>query len=103
MIGVGPRSPAGPEVSSPPLSHVPGILARGPWLPGRVTAAWSEHGYEPPAEMDAAADAGLAALAARGSPSHDGVAARLARFEQRDGELCLALQPMRWALRMVDG
>jgi ADP-ribose pyrophosphatase YjhB (NUDIX family) len=77
------------------------LLARGPWAPPRVTAAWREDEFEP-AEADvAAADAALAALRERGSPSHDGLAARMAAFEQHADGLHLELQPARWALRLV--
>ncbi len=48
-----------------------------------------------------AADVALDALRARGSPSHDGFAARLASFEAAAGRLKLELQPARWALRLV--
>jgi 8-oxo-dGTP diphosphatase len=77
------------------------LLARGPWSPQRVTAAWSDDEFEPEPAQTAAADAALAALRERGSPSHDGLAGRLAGFEQRDGGLQLQLQPARWALRLT--
>jgi 8-oxo-dGTP diphosphatase len=77
------------------------LLARGPWSPARVTAAWTEEPFEPPAADTAAADAALAALRERGSPSHDGLAARLAGFEHRADGLRLDLQPARWSLRLV--
>jgi 8-oxo-dGTP diphosphatase len=77
------------------------LLARGPWSPERVTAAWQERAFEPDPADTAAADAALAALRERGSPSHDGLAGRLAGFEQRDGGLHLELQPARWALRLT--
>jgi len=77
------------------------LLARGPWAPHRVTAAWHEHAFEPDAADTAAADAALAALRERGSPSHDGLAGRLAGFERRDDGLHLELQPARWALRLI--
>jgi 8-oxo-dGTP pyrophosphatase MutT (NUDIX family) len=85
------------------LPYPPGILARGPWPPGRVRGRWSDRDYEPPREKVEAADAAIAALHDRGSPAHDGVAARLAGFTVDDGELRLDLQRMRWALRLVDG
>ena len=50
-----------------------------------------------------AADAAIAALRDRGSPSHDGLSARLVAHEQHDGRLTLHLQPLRWALRLVEG
>nr|WP_183343062.1 NUDIX hydrolase [Conexibacter arvalis] len=77
------------------------MLARGPWTPDQVTCVWREDAFVPDAADDAAADAALAKLRERGSPSHDGLAARLASFEQRDGGLQLVLQPARWSLRLV--
>jgi 8-oxo-dGTP diphosphatase len=85
------------------LPYPPGILARGPWPPGRVSGRWRDQDYEPPPEKTAAADRAIEALIDRGSPAHDGVAARLASYEVVDGELRLELQRMRWALRLVDG
>jgi 8-oxo-dGTP diphosphatase len=61
---------------------------------------WLEQPFEPEPSAIAAADEALAALRDRGSPSHDGLAARLARFEEVDGRLALELQPARWALRL---
>lgn len=86
------------------MTSAPGILARGPWSPDQVSASWSEVHYEPPAAASEAADAAVAALAERGSPSHDGLAARLVGFRvEGDGALAMDLQPVRWALRLVDG
>ena len=48
----------------------------------------------------AAADEALDALRERGSPSHDGLAGRLAGYEAINGGLRLELQPVRWALRL---
>src|SRR5205823_8870059 len=48
-----------------------------------------------------AADLALDALRERGSPSHDGLAGRLADYEITDGGLRLELQPARWALRLI--
>jgi ADP-ribose pyrophosphatase YjhB (NUDIX family) len=79
----------------------PGILARGPWQADQVAARWREDRFEPQAELDARADAAIAALQDRGSPSHDGLAARLAAFESGSGGLTVELQPMRWALRLT--
>ena len=81
----------------------PVLLARGPWEPGEITASWREDVYRPADEHVAAADEALKALAERGSPSHDGVAARLVDFREGDGRLHVELQPLRWALRLVDG
>jgi 8-oxo-dGTP diphosphatase len=43
----------------------------------------------------------LQRLRERGSPSHDGLAARLVRFERSNAGLRLELQPIRWALRLL--
>jgi 8-oxo-dGTP pyrophosphatase MutT (NUDIX family) len=90
-------------VSSQPkaASAPPQVLARGPWELERVTARWREDAFEPPAEHSRAADAAIAELQQRGSPSHDGVAARLAGFSVDDGGIAIELQPLRWALRLV--
>ena len=67
-----------------------------------MSSRWSETRYEPPPEKTAEADRAIADLAGRGSPSHDGLAARLERFAVSDsGELELDLQEMRWALRLL--
>jgi 8-oxo-dGTP diphosphatase len=79
------------------------LLARGPWSPDRVQARWREDSFEPSAELTARADAEVAALRERGSPSHDGLAGRLADFDAVDGGLRMELQPARWALRLVEG
>jgi 8-oxo-dGTP diphosphatase len=68
-----------------------------------VLGRWNARDYEAPPEKLAAADAAIDALIDRGSPAHDGVAARLEAYEARDGKLVLDLQRMRWALRLVDG
>ena len=85
------------------MPYPPGILARGPWPLDRVTSRWSETRYEPSPEKTAEADRAIADLRARSSPSHDGVAARLASFKADDGGLTLELQEMRWALRLLRG
>ncbi len=79
----------------------PGILARGPWAADQVATRWREDRYEPGAELAAEADAAIAALHDRGSPSHDGWAARLAGYEAGDDRLTIELQPLRWALRLA--
>jgi 8-oxo-dGTP diphosphatase len=81
----------------------PALLARGPWLPDEVEVHWSDDHYDPPPARVEAADAAIAALRDRGSPSHDGLSARLVAHEERDGRLTLHLQPLRWALRLVEG
>ncbi len=83
------------------MSYPPGILARGPWKTDQVASRWREEEYEPPAARAEAADEAIAALEDRGSPAHDGLAARLAGFAAGDGRLELELQPMRWSLRLV--
>jgi 8-oxo-dGTP diphosphatase len=82
------------------LSLPPGILARGPWQTRQVDVRWREDAYEPPPERSAEADAAIAALEGRGSPAHDGLAARLADFDDSGDGLKLELQPMRWSLRL---
>ena len=66
-----------------------------------MASRWREEEYEPPAARIEAADEAIAALEERGSPAHDGLAARLAGYEAGDGRLELELQPMRWSLRLV--
>jgi len=83
------------------VSYPPGILARGPWKTEQVASRWHEEEWEPPTARAAAADEAIAALEERGSPAHDGLAARLAGFAVADGWLQLELQPMRWSLRLV--
>jgi 8-oxo-dGTP diphosphatase len=78
-----------------------GVLARGPWNPDQVEAAWRTDPFDPPGEVTDAADAALAELRRRGSPSYDGLAARLVDFETAPDRLALELQPVRWALRLV--
>ena len=78
-------------------------MARGPWEMDEVVAHWRDEPFEPEPERTAAADAAIAALKQRGSPSHDGVAARLIDYTESDGQLVLDLQPVRWALRLVEG
>jgi len=83
------------------VSLNPGILARGPWQADQVAASWRDEPFEPTPERSAAADRAIATLADRGSPSHDGLAARLAGFERTGDGLRMELQPMRWSLRLV--
>jgi 8-oxo-dGTP diphosphatase len=92
------------STTPPPTSaELPEILARGPWPLEQVKAHWHEEHFEPSAEHARAADAAIAALQQRGSPSHDGVAARLVDFRQDAEGLTFELQPLRWALRLVPG
>jgi ADP-ribose pyrophosphatase YjhB (NUDIX family) len=79
----------------------PKILARGPWEPREVVVSWSSEPFEPDRSAIEAADVALDALRRRGSPSHDGFAARLADFRATSDGLRLQLQPVRWALRLT--
>jgi 8-oxo-dGTP pyrophosphatase MutT (NUDIX family) len=78
------------------------ILARGPWPADRVRATWRDEHFEPEAAASREADRKIAELRDRGSPWHDGIAARLIDFAAREDELHLDLQPIRWALRLVE-
>lgn len=81
---------------------LPALLARGPWSQDAVEARWLPEAFEPSEEQAAAADMAIARLRDRGSPSHDGFAARLAGHAVTDdGRLLLELQPLRWALRLL--
>jgi 8-oxo-dGTP diphosphatase len=77
------------------------ILARGPWKPGEIEAAWQSEPFEADPDASAAADVLLEQLRERGSPSYDGLAARMVSFEQTADGLRLELQPIRWALRLL--
>lgn len=79
------------------------MLARGPWRPEQIEARWREDAYEPPAELERLADEAVDSLRERGSPAHDGLATRLAAWREEDGRLALELQPVRWALRLLEG
>ncbi len=83
--------------------QTPAILARGHWPAERVRARWQEQHYEPTVDKAEAADAAIAALRERGSPSHDGLSARFVAHAQHGDELLIDLQPARWALRLVEG
>jgi ADP-ribose pyrophosphatase YjhB (NUDIX family) len=83
------------------VAQAPGILAHGPWDPGDIQAIWRLDEFEPPAAATEEADLALDALRRRGSPSHDGLAARLVDFESLSNGLRLELQPARWALRLL--
>jgi 8-oxo-dGTP diphosphatase len=86
-----------------PTTEPPEILARGPWALEQVKANWREEHFEPSEEHARAADAAIAELQQRGSPSHDGVAARLVGYSQDHEGVALELQPLRWGLRLVPG
>ena len=80
----------------------PGVLARGPWRPDQVEAVWRDDPYDAPEEMQRMADGAVEDLRQRGSPAHDGLATRLAAWEADTDRLRLELQPVRWALRLLD-
>jgi ADP-ribose pyrophosphatase YjhB (NUDIX family) len=81
--------------------RAPGILARGPWEPSQIACSWRDDPFDAGPDAEAEADAAIAALRDRGSPSHDGLAARLVTFDRTDnGELELELEPVRWSLRL---
>ena len=84
-------------------TDAPEILARGPWELAQVRVHWQPEQYEPSQAHIDAADAAIKGLRERGSPSHDGMAARLVDYRQDAGGLALELQPLRWALRLVGG
>lgn len=84
------------------MRQPPALLARGPWAPEQVTARWREDEFEPGEDATAAADSAIAALDERGSPSHDGLAARLCDVQAGPQGLDLELQPVRWAVRLGD-
>ena len=54
-------------------------------IPIRSMSAWRPEPFDPPGEATDAADVALDALRRRGSPSHDGLAARLVDFETLRG------------------
>lgn len=85
------------------MSLTAGILARGPWSPGDIEVSWSEQPFAPPPGVTDEADRALAELRGRGSPSHDGLAARLSDFDAGHGKLHLRCEPVRWALRLLPG
>jgi len=78
-----------------------GILARGPWRPADIQVSWSDEPYAAPQAVVDEADRVLASLRDRGSPSHDGLAARLTGFDVGNGTLRLECEPVRWALRLL--
>ena len=80
-----------------------GILARGPWQSDQVETRWLKEPFEPPPDVLREADAAVHGLRERGSPAHDGMATRLAGWREEQGRLLLDLQPMRWAVRLVEG
>ncbi len=77
------------------------MLARGPWSAEQVRTRWREEEFTPPAAATVVADAALDALRERGSPTHDGLSARMASFEAAPDCLELELEPVRWSLRLA--
>ena len=63
--------------------------------------SWRDDPFEPDQSAIDAADKALYGLRARGSPSYDGLAARLADFDAGTARLSLELQPARWSLRLI--
>jgi len=93
-----------PEPTPSEQTHEqPRILARGPWELDRVTTHWRAEPFEPSPAHTEAADEAIRGLRDRGSPSHDGVAARLVDFRADADGIAIELQPLRWALRLVAG
>jgi 8-oxo-dGTP diphosphatase len=84
------------------MPEAPGLLARGHWSPDQVESVWLDDPWQASQALERSADDAVDALRDRGSPSHDGLAARLASYREQDGGLRLELQPVRWALRLVD-
>jgi ADP-ribose pyrophosphatase YjhB (NUDIX family) len=93
----GVSSPSGAQ------SHLPEVLARGPWELDRVTVSWRPDLFKPSVAQTDAADAAIRSLRERGSPSHDGLAARLVDYRSDEQGIEIELQPLRWALRLVEG
>src|SRR5439155_787762 len=73
-----------PPPSQTPTLEQPVILARGPWALDRVRTCWLAEKFEPSPAHTKAADAAIRGLRDRGSPSHDGMAARLVDYRLQD-------------------
>ena len=86
-----------------PSAEQPEILARGPWPLEQVKASWRQEHFEPSSAQTEAANAAIKGLQDRGSPSHDGLAARLVDYRQDEHGIAIELQPQRWALRLIAG
>jgi 8-oxo-dGTP diphosphatase len=67
----------------------------------QIRAHWREEHFKPSAAKSEAADDAIRVLQDRGSPSHDGVAARLVDYTADAQGIVIELQPLRWALRLV--
>jgi 8-oxo-dGTP pyrophosphatase MutT (NUDIX family) len=83
------------------MSLPTGVLAQGPWQLADVQASWSDEPYAPSQSAIEQADRVLADLRDRGSPAHDGLAARLSGFTVDNGTLRLECEPARWSLRLL--
>src|SRR3954469_15552914 len=84
------------------MAEEPELLAVGPWRPDQVETSWRDDPWQPPAELERRADEKIGKLRERGSPAHDGLAARLSGYGGGADRLALELQPVRWALRLID-
>ena len=73
----------------------PEVLARGPWALERISTCWLPQQFEPSRAYTEAADAAIRGLQDRGSPSHDGMAARLVDYRQDGDAIAIDLQPLR--------
>jgi 8-oxo-dGTP diphosphatase len=100
IVPILPARPNPTIYAVPAMLIRPGTLARGPWQPSQVTARWRETPFEPTADAARAADDAITALHDRGSPSHDGLSARLIAFQLTPPGITLELQPIRWGLRL---
>src|SRR3982075_940704 len=92
-----------PPEQTVPATEQAEILARGPWALERVRTCWLPEHFEPSPAHTEAADAAIRGLQDRGSPSHDGMAARLVDYRPQPDGIAIDLQPLRWALRLVAG
>src|SRR5258708_10495594 len=81
----------------------PGILALGPWSVDQVQAVWDSEVFQHSPEAERAADVKVAELQRRGSPSYDGLSARLAGSNASRNRLALECQPARWSRRTLAG
>jgi 8-oxo-dGTP pyrophosphatase MutT (NUDIX family) len=77
------------------------LVARGPWRPEAVRTRWLDEPFALPPADRTAADEALADLGRRGSPSHEGVSARLAGVDARQESLQLTVQRAPWSARLL--
>ena len=99
-IGAPSECPHAPS-QQPPNSRRSSPAGRGSSTASRRTGARSSSSPRPrtPRRPTRRSEG----LRERGSPSHDGVAARLVDFRADDDGIAIELQPLRWALRLVAG